>query len=571
MKPKLKTCLLTILLLGVMQAARAQTISRPDTYNYTMGVEALRNNNPEEALEYLNKELEDNPDNGYALAWIAFVRNYHGEYGRALTAADLAVRKIPAEDKEYRAFAYEVRAEAHVALGENEKALADLTSAAGETPDDVEVYGKRADLYCYMGKYDLAEKDYRKIISIDPDNVLGYMGIGLIANAEKRYEDAVEQFDYVTKLASDYSSGYSFRAESYIGLQRYDDAIDDIIRALEIDYNDKAFYLMPEVADSAMVPLVAKLKIQSAMNPNNDYWPYCIGVVYETQGAYKKAITYYEDSQKNAPSPVTAYRISNCYSEAGNFASALKHIDFAIALDSTDYGYVMAKADLLYESGDAEAAISELDKYVAHYPEFYGGYYRRGFYKDNSRDIDGAIEDYTMSITLEPMWAYAYLGRGDMYSLKGDSVAAAEDYRKVVALDTVPGNGSCAQYAWWGLGQKEKAVDFMNKVIENDPDDAGNYYDAACLYSRMGESDKALEFLRTAFEKGYRRFAHIEMDDDLGEIKQWPEYKELILKYRKVLESEIEEMKTRDGLSFITGRPSFVEAVCPERKVLKIG
>ena len=45
MKPKLKTSLLVILLLGWMQAALAQTISRPDTYNYTMGVEALRNNN----------------------------------------------------------------------------------------------------------------------------------------------------------------------------------------------------------------------------------------------------------------------------------------------------------------------------------------------------------------------------------------------------------------------------------------------------------------------------------------------------------------------------------------------
>ena len=551
MKPKLKTSLLTILLLGGMQAALARNIKRPDSYNYTRGVEAVQNNNAEEALEYLNKELEDNPDNGYALVWIAFVRNYYGEYGRALTAADLAVRKIPENDKEYRTFAYVVRAEVHVALGENEKALDDLTSAAWETPDDIEIYGKRADLYCYMGKYDLAEKDYRKVISIDPDNVLGYMGIGLIANAEKRYEDAIELFDYVTGLAPEYSSGYSFRAESYIGLRRYEEAVDDIARALAAGYDDKAFSLMQEVPDSAMAPLVEKLRMQSAENPGNGYWPYCLGAVYEAQGAYRTAIACYMDSQKKAPSPVTAYMISNCYSERGDFASALKHIDFAIALDSTDYGYVMAKADLLYESGDAEAAISELDRYVAHYPEFYGGYYRRGFYKDNSRDVDGAIEDYTMS--------------------KGDSVAAAEDYRKVVELDTVPGSNSCAQYAWLELGQKDKAVDFMNKVIENDPDDAGNYYDAACLYSRMGESDKALGFLRTAFEKGYRRFAHIEMDDELGEIKQWPDYKDIILKYKKVLESETEETMTRDGLSFITGRPSFVEAVCPERKVLKIG
>ena len=45
MKPKLKTSLLTILLLGGMQAALARNIKRPDSYNYTRGVEAVQNNN----------------------------------------------------------------------------------------------------------------------------------------------------------------------------------------------------------------------------------------------------------------------------------------------------------------------------------------------------------------------------------------------------------------------------------------------------------------------------------------------------------------------------------------------
>lgn len=68
----------------------------------------------------------------------------------------------------------------------------------------------------------------------------------------------------MTRLASDYSSGYSFRAESYFGLQQYDKAIDDVIKALDIDGDNKAFHLMQQVADSAMIPLVAKLKVQSA-------------------------------------------------------------------------------------------------------------------------------------------------------------------------------------------------------------------------------------------------------------------------------------------------------------------
>lgn len=95
-----------------------------------------------------------------------------------------------------------------------------------------------------MDKYDLADKDYHKIISIDPGSVMEYMGVGRNANAEKRYDDAIEQFNYVTRLASDYSSEYSFRAESYTRLKQYDKAINDIIKALDINGDNKAFHLM---------------------------------------------------------------------------------------------------------------------------------------------------------------------------------------------------------------------------------------------------------------------------------------------------------------------------------------
>ncbi len=532
---------LILAMLFCCSIAFAQNVKRPDTYNYNRGVEAIQNNNAEEALEYLNKELEDNPNNGYALAWIATVRKYQEEYGRALTAVDLAIKYIPKKDKQYRAFAYIVRAEVYIGLDEKDKALADFTSAVRETPDDADVYEKRANLYYYMDKYDLADKDYQKIISLDPGSVMGYMGLGRNANAEKRYLEAVEQFNYVTKLASDYSSGYSFRAESYIGLKKYNEAIDDIIKALDIDYDNKAFHLMQEVADSTMTPLVAKLKIQATKNPNNSYWPYCLGVIHERTKSYKKAIDYYTNSIEKDLSPVTAERIANCYSEMGNFASALEHINHAIALDSTDYDYIMAKADLLYESGDTKNAILELDKYVNRYPEYAFGYYRRGWYKDNCEDIDGAIEDYSMTIVLDPSYAYSYLGRADMYAQKKDAESATADYQKVIELDTIPNNGSCAQYAYWGLGQKEKAIEFMNKVIANDSEDAGNYYDAACLHSRMGETDAAIDFLKTALEKGYRRFAHLEMDDDLDAIRDLPKFKELIERYKKMFESEIEE------------------------------
>lgn len=67
-------------------------VKRPDTYNYNRGLEELRNENYEEALNYLNKEVESDPKNGYAYSWIAMIRHSQEEYGRALTSVDLALK-----------------------------------------------------------------------------------------------------------------------------------------------------------------------------------------------------------------------------------------------------------------------------------------------------------------------------------------------------------------------------------------------------------------------------------------------------------------------------------------------
>ena len=96
-----------------------------------------------------------------------------------------------------------------------------------------------------------------------------------------------------------------------------------------------------------------------------------------------------------------------------------------------------------------------------------------------------SIEDYTMSISQNPNYAYAYFGRADMYTLKGKHELAIQDYEKVIELDTVPGNNSCAHYAFLQLGFKDKAIDFLNKVIEQDKENAGNYYDPALWTGRQ--------------------------------------------------------------------------------------
>ena len=528
--------ILSILVL-CSSAIFADNIKRPDSYNYSRGVEAINNNNAEEALDYLNKEINEHPDNGYAFAWIALVRNYNEEFGRALTAANIAVKKIPSKDKEYKAFAYGTRAKVYLNLEDTIQALKDYSQAINVMPDDDRLYNQRAQVYYEQEKYDLADKDYQKMISLKAGDVMGYMGIGRNANAQKRYGDAIKQFDYVVKLDQNYSSAYSFRAESYIGLKKYNEAIDDVITALGIDKDRKAFYELQELADSAFEQTVAKLKAQKIKEPNEQSWAYDLGVVYERAAKYNKAIAYYKESLEKESNIITASRISSCYDDLGDYDKALEYCDQAIALDSVKSDYLYQKANILDNAGRSKEAIRVMGEYIANNPDMAEGYYRRGWFEDHSGNVEEAIEDYTMAITLQPNEAYAYLNRGVLYRLKGENAKAESDFKQVVRLDSIPEEADCSFYAYYYLGQKDKAIEVLNTVL--DKDKKGNCYDAACLYSVMGEKEKALSYLRQSLEDGYKRFAHIKRDRDLNNIRNTEEFKVVLKEFEEKHQQEI--------------------------------
>lgn len=521
-----------MLLCGIFAFAESN-VKRPDTYNYNRGMEEYGKNNYDEALTYFNKEIESNPKNGYAYSWIATIRGYKEEYGRALTAIDLALKNLPKKDAEFVAATYNIRAGVYLALKDTVKALNDYASSIKVFPENEDTYVKRAQIYYEQNNYDLADADYKRITKLNQGSVMGYMGIGRNRNSQKRWDEAIEQFNHVANLYSEYSSAYSFRAEAYIGKEKWAEATDDIMKALTIDGDNKAFELMQTLKEPAKGMMVAKLKIQGKKKPNEAFWSYCIGAIYEYGNDYSKAITYYQEAQSKEADDVNLRRIAQCYHELGDFSNALANINQAMELDTTKTQYIVEKAQILYEMGDTKSCIAEVDRYLTIYPEYGLGYHQRGWYKSLSGDDEGAIEDMTMCITLEPDHAYSYLVRGDAYMRQGKADLAKSDYEKVIELENSPEKYECIHYAYLALGEKEKAIAAIDTIIARSEDKKGEYYDAACLYSRMENKEKAIEYLGKSLESGYNRFAHMRNDDDMDFIRDTPEYKALIEKYEK--------------------------------------
>ena len=511
----------------------AQSVKRTESYNYQRGLEAMQDEKRQEALDFFNKDLKENPKNGYSYSWIAMLRGQNEEYGRALTAADLAIKYLPRKDAEYVIFAYTTRAGVYLHLGDTVKAMTDYDMAIKVKPDEGDLYEKRAQIYFEQERYDLAAADYHKMIELNPGDVMGYMGLGRNANEQRNWTEAIKQFDYVTKLSSDYSSGYSFRAESYIGLEKWNEATDDIVSALALEWDRKAMYLATTLKEPAFTMLVSKMKIQSVKSPNEARWPYVMGTMYQHEKQYKKAVEAYEEANKRNASPAILRWVAHCYSEMGLYENALNSIDQALNMDSTDLVNLERKANILYEMGNAKSAIDVYTQVLNTQPEYAFGYYRRGWFKELTGDFDGAIEDLSICVVLDPEESYAFETRGDIYLRQDKKELAEADFLKVIEIENTPEKYSCIHYAYQGLGQYDKAIEMMDSIIAREEDRAGSYYYAACLYSRMDNKQKALEYLEKSLELGYRRFAHIERDQDMDPIRDMEEFKALILKYKQ--------------------------------------
>lgn len=74
------------------------------------------------------------------------------------------------------------------------------------------------------------------------------------------------------------------------------------------------------------------------------------------------------------------------------------------------------------------------------------------------------------------------------------------------------------------------AIAVQDSILAHNQD-KGCYYDAACLYSKMGEYDKAMNYLQTSLEKGYREFVHIKNDRDLDGLKGRLDFKAMITEF----------------------------------------
>lgn len=478
--------LLTVTLLTVLSVnAYAQKNKTDNDYNLKKAYEVLQEENDEaKGLELVNKQLRETPDNVEAPLLRVRLLRRKNEFGQAPQDINHALKVNKPKKTEVRnSTLHWWKAYIYEDMGDKVNAAASFKTA------------------CELARKD--DKENLQSISFDYAQSLYDLGDYAGADAIYRKMLALDEADQAAMAGL---------ARNMIEREQYSEAIDKVMLK-RLNYAE------------------ASIKTRIKKTENRFQWMAFLCQFYETSHQYAEAVRTYDEFEAEFGhyDEINVYR-SDCYSELGLNELAIADISKAMEKDP-DWQLYVRRGDYYWLNGDLDLAIADFNAAVEDAPKEGYCYYRRGWTYEMQGERKKAMEDYNMGLEMTQDYPYLYLMRGELLLLEGKKTEADADFEMVIQKDTIADNGSCRQYALYFLGRDNEAEEWMNKIIEEDPGNYGNYYDQACLYSRMGRLEESIAALRKSFEKGYRSFSHIRLDDDLDAVRDLPEFKALMEEY----------------------------------------
>jgi clan AA aspartic protease (TIGR02281 family) len=494
----------------------AKEPQRPTSYNYQRGVEAVNNHNDEEGEQFLLQELSENPNNGYAYAWLAGIELRRDETGSAISMLNKAIKYIPKSDKYYHAWANSRLCDIYEQFGDTTRAIEYASRAIKAQPKNIQWWQDRGQLYMAYKQYELALADFRQMIQVDATCIEGYVLLGNAYYAMKQYGKSLEQYEYANRLGVR-SYTYGYMAQTYTTTKQYDKAAECVVKAFELRHHDDRAVDVLFAGDKQLnETLLPHFKVQVLKNPNSVEWRSYLYAVYYYLEEYECAIEQLWKMKELEAHPYIDLFLAGTYRDMGDFSSALQYAQLAYATDTTDYGNLRLMVGIYDRLDSLQQCIHFASSNIALHPDSSALYDGRGWYYFLVKDYPSALEEYNTAIALDGANTYARYMRGRIRNIMGDSVNARKDFQDVLVRND---DEMAKLFSLIYMDCKAEARHLADSICATDTIHYDNYYDLACAYSLLGETELAFSTLEKTLEEGYNNFSHLRRDIDFEPIR----------------------------------------------------
>ena len=306
-------------------------------------------------------------------------------------------------------------------------------------------------------KYDEAMKEFNVALQLDPSFVLTYFTRGGLYASRGQYELAIKDFNEVLKRSLDktrLAQVYLARGKVYAEMEDYQASLNDFNQAISLDSKN--------------------------------------AVAYSERGLL--------------------------FARQGNYQQAIKDFDRALQIDSHSAEAYNNRGLARIYQGETEAGLMDFRRALAEAPEFVRVYLNIGLAYFRRGDFSESLNAYRKALEMDPNLIQAYAGMAMVYQAKGQTDKALEQlemalrkkpedlktkeiYEKLEKqrqrVLTAARQSVALSYCEKGnffreKGELQKAIEQYTLALNEDPHFAAAYYNRARTYQELGKNEEAL-------------------------------------------------------------------------------
>lgn len=253
---------------------------------------------------------------------------------------------------------------------------------------------------------------------------------------------------------------------------------------------------------SALLSLVLAGAQVQAMTPqaNSLYQQACSA---EYKEDYKTAVEKLTEALAISPNDVMIYtKLAGVYSEMGEYDKALQAYAKVAELKPAD-GYIYISVGSIYENqGKYKEALSAYSKVMEMCPEYLYNYLNLGNVQYQLGDYKSAIENYNKFLATYSQHREARENLAASYLSDGNYQSAVNEYANIYSKN----QAAFKDYYKYGLAlfevkNYEKAVEFLEKAVDSDPDNSSAHINLALSYQELGKNNLALSQFDVVFRQ----------------------------------------------------------------------
>jgi len=357
--------------------------------------------------------------------------------------------------------------------------------------------------------------EFQRAVEVDSNYAPAYAAMGMAYNSgylwKNRSNDWIEkakiQCERALAITPHLAEGHTCRGNVFVTTGRYEDAVKEFQRALDLDHNsDETLRSLAAAYQKLGNALAAEGAFRKAVSLRPNYWGVysAFGTFYFGQARYADALGMFKRAIELAPLNYTGYvNLGAVYSQLGQYPEAMEALKRSIALRPSFVAY-----------GDLGAIYF----YMRRYPD--------------------SADNLQQALKVDPTDWQNWGNLGDtLFQIPTRRAEAKAAYQKAIdlaraRLEVNPRDAYTLAFSadyFAMLDQERSAKEQLARALEIAPSDPEVLFRAAILYNHFGDSEKTVDCLARSIAAGYS-LAVIRATPDFDHLKDDARFRARVLK-----------------------------------------